>query len=233
MAQSGRLNGQALENASNDRPPQNQPSYNAVQHDDDDDDDRTLSPLMSPSLFPPVPNGEAFSPPVLVHQPYDTPVPTRNASLQNYQEHLREEDNTDEILQEVSVRSIDNRAILYTTRTTSLDRQEPSSRVLLSRLGSTASRTSSSDGSSRPTSPPRKLVALRTDEEQELPNHAILSDLAHRFVLRVKHLNRTRRIFCTDEYPMSFTGEEAVVRECVPMHTNSMFFDIVFKENTA
>ncbi|KAI7848668.1 CNH domain-containing protein [Circinella umbellata] len=86
--------------------------------------------------------------------------------------------------------------------------------------------TSSSSTSSRRTSrtsspsslPNNNNVAQLVSSDNPVSSPAILSELANRFVTRVIQLNSTRRIFSTDEYPLSFTGEEAVkiVRDLLP-----------------
>ena len=43
------------------------------------------------------------------------------------------------------------------------------------------------------------------------PDYAMLSELGEKFVIEVRELNKHRRIFCSIEYPLSFTGQEAVV----------------------
>lgn len=43
-------------------------------------------------------------------------------------------------------------------------------------------------------------------------NFALLSTLASEFVRHVQELNRIRRLYCSDEYPLCFTGEEAMVK---------------------
>lgn len=48
--------------------------------------------------------------------------------------------------------------------------------------------------------------------EQEFPNHALFSYISTHFIQSVATLNQHRKIFCTEEYPMSFNGEEAVVQ---------------------
>lgn len=77
---------------------------------------------------------------------------------------------------------------------------------------------------SAPTSPLNSMVqpsvqrlsplerSNRPEEVPGFPNHAFISELGEKFVLQVRELNKRRRMFCTVEYPASFTGEEAVVR---------------------
>ncbi|CAO3590148.1 unnamed protein product [Absidia cylindrospora] len=40
--------------------------------------------------------------------------------------------------------------------------------------------------------------------------HALLSNLSQNFIYWVKTVNGSRKLFCTEEYPLSFTGAEAV-----------------------
>ncbi|GAA5808893.1 hypothetical protein MFLAVUS_002292 [Mucor flavus] len=58
---------------------------------------------------------------------------------------------------------------------------------------------------SNPTSP----LAFETVHEKEFPNQALLSFISSNFINEVARLNQRRKIFCTDEYPLSFNGEEA------------------------
>ncbi|KAI9270866.1 CNH domain-containing protein [Sporodiniella umbellata] len=50
------------------------------------------------------------------------------------------------------------------------------------------------------------------------PDYALLSFISSQFINNVKSLNERRKIFCTEEYPLSFNGEEAVniVRSFIP-----------------
>lgn len=43
--------------------------------------------------------------------------------------------------------------------------------------------------------------------------YALLSVLSQDFIYGVKMVNESRKLFCSDEYPLSFTGVEAVVRQ--------------------
>jgi hypothetical protein len=66
---------------------------------------------------------------------------------------------------------------------------------------------------SNPTSP--LAFEIKTpvlhEREEEFPNHAFLSYMADHFINAVALLNERRRIYCSAEYPLSFTGEEAFV----------------------
>lgn len=46
--------------------------------------------------------------------------------------------------------------------------------------------------------------------DKDKPSVALLSELSRQFVQRVNALVASRNIFCSTEYPKSFTGEEAV-----------------------
>lgn len=46
----------------------------------------------------------------------------------------------------------------------------------------------------------------------ESNNYALLSTLANEFVRHIQQLNNIRRLYCSDEYPLCFTGEEALVK---------------------
>jgi hypothetical protein len=45
------------------------------------------------------------------------------------------------------------------------------------------------------------------------PYYALLSVLSQDFIYGMKMVNESRKLFCSDEYPLSFTGVEAVVRQ--------------------
>ncbi|KAI9270472.1 CNH domain-containing protein [Phascolomyces articulosus] len=42
------------------------------------------------------------------------------------------------------------------------------------------------------------------------PDYSLLSEIGQRLVIEVRELNKHRKIFCSIEYPLSFTGQEAV-----------------------
>lgn len=70
---------------------------------------------------------------------------------------------------------------------------------------------------SNPTSPLAfeiKTPAL-LERQEEIPNHAFVSYIIDQFINAVTLLNERRRIYCSAEYPMSFTGEEAFVSVCM------------------
>ncbi|KAG0170066.1 RHO1 GDP-GTP exchange protein 2 [Apophysomyces sp. BC1034] len=104
--------------------------------------------------------------------------------------------------------------VVYTTRSSSLNRQTSQSSAR-----SLAAMPTIRRGFSNPTSP------LSTDVTQHMyepmvsvtecpdiffPNYPLISELGDKMIAEVKYLNERRRIFCTAEYPRSFTGEEAV-----------------------
>lgn len=64
---------------------------------------------------------------------------------------------------------------------------------------------SSGSGQAVPLSPQFLVSGYDT-----LPDYALLSFISTQFVSQVKSLNERRRMFCTEEYPLSFSGEEAV-----------------------
>lgn len=59
-------------------------------------------------------------------------------------------------------------------------------------------------------------IAHESFGDGEIPNHALLSFISSNFINEVARINQHRKIFCTDEYPLSFNGEEAIVGlECI------------------
>lgn len=72
------------------------------------------------------------------------------------------------------------------------------------------------EASSQPTSTALPPVSNDHDTYADTPSMhkqspAVMSHIARNFVDRIKQLNKTRQLPCTDEDPLSFTGEEAVV----------------------
>lgn len=65
---------------------------------------------------------------------------------------------------------------------------------------------------SNPTSPLAFEINTVEESVTEIPNHALLTYIANHFINAVALLNERRRIYCSAEYPLSFTGEEAIVR---------------------
>jgi hypothetical protein len=55
-------------------------------------------------------------------------------------------------------------------------------------------------------------LSSSNEEEQNIKSVAFISELSKQFVYNVKELCKSRDIFCTTEYPNSFSGEEAVVK---------------------
>ncbi|KAG2192246.1 hypothetical protein INT47_010047 [Mucor saturninus] len=56
------------------------------------------------------------------------------------------------------------------------------------------------------------------DLHGEIPNIALISYISTMFINEVATLNQHRKIFCTEEYPLSFNGEEAleIIRSFLP-----------------
>ncbi|KAI8149217.1 CNH domain-containing protein [Fennellomyces sp. T-0311] len=167
-----------------------------------EDSDDTLSPPASPSLFPRVPD-------TLVSRQSPTPqigaLPPSPPSPDD-DDDTDDDDNDDDdeivqptVAQRVTQVAVDN-AVIFTTRTTSLDRSN--SRIQFADVNR-------STGSYKKSTIKRYNARLVTPQ-QPVTSTAIMSELAESFVNRVVQLNSTRRIFSTEEYPLSFTGEEAV-----------------------
>ena len=53
-----------------------------------------------------------------------------------------------------------------------------------------------------------------------LPDYSLFSELGQRLVIEVRELNKHRKIFCSIEYPLSFTGQEAVVSYILLLRVN-------------
>lgn len=66
---------------------------------------------------------------------------------------------------------------------------------------------------SNPTSPLAFEVRTvhETLEEHEFPHVAFLSTMMQYIIESVKNLNEHRRIYCSAEYPFSFSGQEIMV----------------------
>lgn len=78
---------------------------------------------------------------------------------------------------------------------------------------------------SNPTSPlafeiPTVHEAL---EEYEFPNAAFLSSMMHHIVKSVTTLNEHRRIYCSAEYPFSFSGQEIMVNQIYDILTRGTY----------
>lgn len=68
------------------------------------------------------------------------------------------------------------------------------------------------------TQPPLSSASIVTNTvipSLSFPEHYRLSELGEKFIIEIRQLNEHRRMFCTAEYPLSFTGEEAVVSICI------------------
>lgn len=48
--------------------------------------------------------------------------------------------------------------------------------------------------------------------EDGFPNHAFLSYMSQQLIKQVKALNEQRKLYCSVEYPLSFYGEEIMVK---------------------
>jgi hypothetical protein len=115
-------------------------------------------------------------------------------------------------------RQTNNDDYIFTTRSSSLNRAiSTSSGKSIIHVNQNAQRMVPPSPSkflfSNPTSPLAfevKTPALH-ESEGEFPNHAFLSYMASHFIDSVARLNERRRIYCSAEYPLSFTGEEAFV----------------------
>lgn len=55
------------------------------------------------------------------------------------------------------------------------------------------------------------------------PAYAFLSVLSKAFVRRVRGLENVRELFCANEYPESFTGQEAIVMLILKMNLSSVY----------
>jgi hypothetical protein len=55
------------------------------------------------------------------------------------------------------------------------------------------------------------MTTVQESLHEEFPNHALFSYISNHFINGVATLNQHRKIFCTEEYPLSFNGEEAIV----------------------
>lgn len=96
---------------------------------------------------------------------------------------------------------------LFTTRSSSLNRTTSSSSTTAQRIP-----LSPKFLLSAPTSPLTfGMSAVYESNQGIFPNFALLSFISNQFIVCVKSLNERRKIFSSAEYPLSFTGEEAVV----------------------
>ncbi|KAG0184514.1 RHO1 GDP-GTP exchange protein 2 [Apophysomyces sp. BC1034] len=55
-----------------------------------------------------------------------------------------------------------------------------------------------------------KVVEKIDDKDDDTADYALLSVMSKQFVQRIKALEHVRELFCANEYPESFTGQEAV-----------------------
>jgi hypothetical protein len=56
-------------------------------------------------------------------------------------------------------------------------------------------------------------IHFSLSQEKLVNSVGCMSELSTRFISHIKALNESRDIFCSTEYPNSFTGEEAVVKK--------------------
>ncbi|KAG1456664.1 hypothetical protein G6F46_000111 [Rhizopus delemar] len=114
---------------------------------------------------------------------------------------------------------------LFTTRSSSLNRTTSSSSTTAQRIP-----LSPKFLLSAPTSPLTfGMSAVYESNQGIFPNFALLSFISNQFIVCVKSLNERRKIFSSAEYPLSFTGEEAVdiVRSFLPSGSpNSTYLKI-------
>lgn len=61
------------------------------------------------------------------------------------------------------------------------------------------------------TSPVLTPTSATTPVNSAPPEYAFLSVLGEAFMKRVRGLEHVRELFCANEYPESFTGQEAIV----------------------
>lgn len=116
---------------------------------------------------------------------------------------------------------------VFTTRSSSLNRTTSSStgKSIVHLSPSNSKRVPNSPlFANHPTSPlafevmQKSLGEEMEDMEDEFPNHALFSYISNYFINEVAKLNQHRKIFCTEEYPLSFNGEEAleIIRSFLP-----------------
>ncbi|RCH97324.1 hypothetical protein CU098_001366, partial [Rhizopus stolonifer] len=101
---------------------------------------------------------------------------------------------------------------LVTTRSSSLSRAMSSSsgKSIVQRIPPSPNKH---QFFSNPTSPLAFEITSNHQDHQveiEFPNHALLSYMARELIREVALLNERRRIYCSVEYPLSFTGEEVM-----------------------
>ncbi|OBZ90228.1 Rho1 guanine nucleotide exchange factor 1 [Choanephora cucurbitarum] len=100
---------------------------------------------------------------------------------------------------------------LLTTRSSSLNRAMSTSSGKSVVQRSPFSPNNKQQFFSHPTSPlATEIRSAHHHVEIEIPNHALLSYMARELIREVAFLNERRRIYCSVEYPLSFTGEEVM-----------------------
>lgn len=172
----------------------------------------TISPPASPSLFPRVPETIV---PQLEQTVSSCSEPTFTPSTPSPPQVAINNDSSDS-----SDDADSTSAAIATTTTFATPKIDTAKLVSTSTPVPLTTRTSSLER--QPSNRPPRLASLQQQQQQQLhgssphahQSPAIMSQIAQDFVDRVKQLNKTRRIFCTEEYPLSFTGEEAVVCSC-------------------
>lgn len=78
-------------------------------------------------------------------------------------------------------------------------------------LDSKHSSTSSAATATSTTTTPPATNATNTPTTAATPEYAYLSVLSKAFMRRIRGLENVRELFCANEYPESFTGQEAIV----------------------
>ncbi|KAI8377728.1 CNH domain-containing protein [Radiomyces spectabilis] len=136
---------------------------------------------------------------------------------------------TNDAPKELTKVSVDEHTVVYTTRSSSLNRQMSTSSEKYA--GPTFMRSNnllSPKLYSTPTSPLATHVARFTSESLAashahspcivFPNYTLMSELGEKFIEEVYTMTERRKIFCSAEYPTSFSGEEAmdIIRSLFP-----------------
>ena len=100
---------------------------------------------------------------------------------------------------------------VFTTRSSSLNRTTCASGKSIVHLSPSQRVPNSPQLFSNPTSPLAFEITPSFGQEIEFPNYALFSYISNQFTNKVLDLNQHRKIFCSEEYPQSFNGEEALV----------------------
>lgn len=106
-----------------------------------------------------------------------------------------------------------NDEYVFTTRSSSLNRATSSSsgKSIVNLNNRMVPPSPNKTFFSNPTSPLAFEINVIEESVKEIPNHALLSYMAKHLVNAVALLNERRRMYCSAEYPLSFSGEEAIV----------------------